>query len=104
RWGGGGGGGGGVGGAGAGPGARAGCRVPAPPVEVPVPSLTGPAEGSDPSSVVQLDPPPAVESLGRVREYHRSIVGRLGLAPQPSARLSWLRPGPHRHRRTARSR
>src|SRR5262249_23158988 len=49
-------------------------------------SLTSPAEGSDLSSVVQLDPPPAVESLGRVREYHRSIVGRLGLGPQPWAR------------------
>jgi hypothetical protein len=41
--------------------------------------------------------PPAVESVGRVRESHRSIVGRRGLGPQPSARLSWLRPGPHRH-------
>src|SRR5262249_37008958 len=49
-------------------------------------SLTSPAEGSDPSSVVQLDPPPAVGYLGRVREYHRSIVGRLGLGPQPWAR------------------
>src|SRR5262249_35305904 len=33
-------------------------------------SLTSPAEGSDSSSAVPLDPPPAVEPLGRVREYH----------------------------------
>src|SRR5262249_25845591 len=28
------------------------------------------AEGTDSSSVFQPDPPPAVEPLGRVREYH----------------------------------
>ena len=39
--------------------------------------MMSPGDGIDSPSTVPLGPPPAVESVGRVRESHRSIVGRL---------------------------
>src|SRR5262249_38849316 len=47
-----------------------------------------PANGIDLSSVVPQELPPAVEPLAEFVNTTLSIVGRLGLGPQPSARLS----------------
>src|SRR5262249_24493475 len=72
------------------------------------------ADGTESLSVFQPDPPPAVEPLGRVRDYQTphfrtpwsgtstsgaALVPRVGDLASP-----WLRPGPRRHRRTARCR
>jgi hypothetical protein len=46
------------------------------------------ADGTDSSSVFQPDPSPAVGPMAEFVNTTLSIVGRLGLGSQPSARLS----------------
>src|SRR5262249_31493896 len=55
-------------------------------------SLTSPAAGADASSVGPLDPLPAVDPRGGLVDTTPSIVGRLDLGPQPSARHGMSEP------------